>query len=152
MIVVSLLAGPLAAAEPAVRVAVVHGAELLPSESKALAELEKKIAKRNLGMVRFGDANPAESEAARKLMAREKTALPAEWQSLKVVVVLEVLPPSGEKPKRLTRGLGAVMMVRPPRVEPIYLERIDGTVETWLSSNLLDEWIAHAIAVATRTP
>lgn len=125
----------------AVRVVLVHGAPLLPSEAKAVAAVEKRA-----GAVSEADAS--EVAALRAYVAGTTPALPNAWRAAKAVIVIEVLAPSGEKPKRVSRGLGAIVVVRPPRAEPIYVERVDGRAEAPLMADTLADWIARAIKLA----
>lgn len=153
LLFVALSASPLPAAEPApVRIVIVHEGELLGSESKALAELEKKLSKKTV--VKLGDATPSETAAARACLGKVAPStpgpLPPEWLGAETVVVLEVLPPAGKKPNRITRGLGSVLVFRPPQPQPIYVEQVDGNADVALRADTLGEWLARAMAITAK--
>jgi hypothetical protein len=126
------------------RIAVVHSGELLTSESKGLAEIEKRLAKKKTA-VKLVQAAGAEASAARALVEGKPATLPEEWKAAQTVLVLEVLPPGGQKPKRLSRGVGSIAIVRPPALEPIYAERVSGESEGSLSSEAFSEWLARLL-------
>jgi hypothetical protein len=148
--VVALLGGTAWGAEP-VRIAVFHEGELLGSEAKTIAELEKQLDKRKAGPVKVGDATTAEVAVARAFLLAAPPApppMPDAWKSAPAVVVLHVLSPSGAKPNRVSRGLGGILLFRPPRVEPVFVERIDGNADAPLRGDGLADWLARAIALA----
>jgi hypothetical protein len=136
-------------APPGARLVLVHDGDLLASESKALAQLQKRLAKLQRGSGRLNEATPHEVAALRAYLAGVPTPIPEEWRGEKTVIVLEVLAPSGEKPTRTSRGLGALVVLRPPRNEPVYRERVDGRAEAPLDGDALADWIARATAVST---
>lgn len=125
----------------AVRVVLVHDAPLLPSEAKTVAAVEKRAGK-------VSEADASEAAALRAYVAGTTPSLPEAWRAATAVVVIEMLAPSGEKPKRVSRGLGAILVVRPPSMVPIYLERVEGRADAALTDTLAD-WIARAIKLAT---
>lgn len=126
-----------------VRLAIAHASELLPSEVKALAELEKALARRKLGTVQRADASAAEVAA----LAAAPTTLPEEWRGVDTVVLIEQLPPEGNKPKRRSRGIGQISVYHLPGLEPVWSERVEGSVEIGFPEPL-PGWIADAITVA----
>ena len=136
---------PLAAhaAEDGVRLVIRHEAPLLRSEDKALAVLEKELSRRRRGPVVRADATAAEVAATGT--APSPASLPAEWKA-GVVVVLQVLPPAGEAPKRISGGLGSVLVFRPPALEPVYAERVTGTSDISLGDARFASWLAEMIA------
>jgi hypothetical protein len=136
-------------APPAARLVLVHDGELLASESKALAQLHKRLAKLQPGSWRLNEASPHEVAALRAYLAGVPLPIPEEWRGEKTVIVLEVLAPSGEKPTRISSGLGALVVVRPPRNQPVYRERVDGRAQAPLDGDALADWIARATAVST---
>ena len=144
LLAVSLLALDARADPGALRIAVVHEAELLPSEAKAVAAAEKRLGKRQA--VTVADAGAAEVAFA---SAPSGTA-PAEWGGAGTVVVLYVLPPGGEKSKRVSRGVGSVLVFRPPQTEPVYAERVEGDVATPLRADVLERWLSDVVALAAR--
>jgi hypothetical protein len=131
------------AAEPVVRIAVVHEGELLGSEKKALAAIEKKLTARKL-TVRLGDASAGEAAA----MVGDPAAAPDEWRGVDVAVVLQILPPTGTKPSRISRGLGALVVYRPPSTAAVWRETVEGAVDVGMPTEQLEAWLASAIAVA----
>jgi hypothetical protein len=134
-----------ARAEPGpLRIAVVHEGELLPSEAKALAAVEKRLGKKR--PVTVADAGAAEVAFA----SGPSGAAPAEWQAVETVILLHVRPPGGDKGKRLSRGVGSVFVFRPPHAEPVYAERVDGEVETPMRAEVLEPWLSAIAALATR--
>lgn len=143
-LLVSLLAFDARADLGALRIAVVHEAELLSSEAKAIAAAEKRLGKKQ--PVTVADAGAAEIAFA---SAPSGTA-PAEWGGVETVIVLYVLPPGGEKGKRVSRGAGSVLVFRPPHAEPVYAERVDGDVATPLRADVLERWLADVVALAAR--
>jgi hypothetical protein len=135
-----VLLGADAAAD--LRVAIVHDEPLLGSESKALADLQKRLGKRKLGTVTLGDATPAEAS----YKSGEK--LPAEWSDGSTVIVLQVRPPRGKPPKRTSGGAGDLAVYRPPLAEPVYAERIEGEMVVIMTGEDLEKWIAGAVSLA----
>src|SRR5207248_6433814 len=105
------------------------------------------LARREPGAGRLIEADPSEAAALRAYLAGTPPPLPQPWRMSKTVIVIELLAPSGEKPKRLSRGLGAIVVLRPPRAEPIYLERVEGRADAPLTVDALAGWIASAIAL-----
>jgi hypothetical protein len=149
IVVLFLHAEPATAADRgALRLLVVASDERLPSEQKALAQLEKRLAKQWTGALWVQTADADELGAARELIAgtTPKTA-PTAWSGAEVVVILELLPPTGKKPKRITRGLGAIVVVRPPGLTPIFAQRIEGTADLSLAESRLQEWLARLVVI-----
>ena len=134
-ILLCLLASPRLFAD--VKIAVLHESELLGSEQKTLADLQKRL------KARLSDASPAEAAAAKAALANAPVTVPSEWRDSELQVVLEVLPPIGKKPKRLSGGLGSLVLFRDG--EAIFVERVDGNVETSLNAELLAKWIGSVL-------
>jgi hypothetical protein len=143
-----LLASLTARAEPALlRVAVVQADAPLGSEQKALTALEKQLAKgRPAGGLSFGVATAAEAA----LVAATPDALPEEWAGSATVVLLQVLPPRVSHGKRVSRGFGSLVVFRPPRVEPVYAERVEGELDTPRRAEDLGKWVSGAIGLGGR--
>ena len=131
-----------AAAEPGVRIAVLHASPLLKSESKALAALQKRLAK--TGPVTLVDADEAETQLVRSPSGE----LPKVWADAGTVVVIEILPPTGKAPRQRTTGVGSVLVYRPPQTEPVWAERIEGSLATPLAGDALGPWITAAMTLA----
>lgn len=143
---VALLVTLDARAEPeAVRLAVAHAGELLPSEAKSLAAAQKKLARR--ATVTVADASAAEVAFA---AAPSGQTLPAEWQGAATVVVLQVLPPSGDKGKRVSRGAGSVLVFRPPNGTPVYAERVEGDAALSLHPQTVAAWLEDMLVLGAR--
>lgn len=131
------------------RVVVVPQSELLPSESRALGTLKAQLFKRPPGAL--AEATPAEASFAAASFAGGTPALPREWLASQTVLVLQVLSPMGKKPSRVSRGLGAVVLFRPPQAQPVYRETIAGEAGSPLSSETLPGWIARAVALSAQS-
>lgn len=142
------------AANPAaaghVRVAVVFTDELLRSEQRALADLEKKLAR--TAAIDLGDATVDERALAAAHLASTPPAvppaLPPTWSAAETVLVLEILPPTGHKPGRISRGLGGVLLFRPPNPAPLYVERVAGELGHSLRDDGLATWLTTALSLA----
>lgn len=136
-----------AAAEPELRVVILSEGELLGSERRALAQLGKHVEQ----AVRIGDAEDAERAVARAWLAGAPgapPALPAEWKGAAAVVVLQLLPPRGKKPRRTSGGLGGTLVFRPGQDAPLYVERVEGPVGAPLDAESLGKWLAGAARLA----
>lgn len=141
---------PNPAAAGHIRVAVVFTDELLRSEQRALADLEKKLAR--AAAIDLGDATADERAlAAAHLASTPPTvppALPPTWSAAETVLILEILPPTGQKPGRISRGLGGVLLFRPPNPAPIYVERVAGELGHSLRDDGLATWLTTALSLA----
>ncbi|MBK9033017.1 MAG: hypothetical protein IPL61_17405 [Myxococcales bacterium] len=108
------------------RVVLIHGPELLGSEQKAVDRLRGGLA-RGRNSAALVDASPDEEAVARAWIDHAEPgtspALPAAWAAAPVVLVLELLPPIGEKPRRRSGGLGAWVAFRPPSTDPVIVQR-----------------------------
>ena len=138
-----------AGAPEGTRVVMLLGGELLTSERHALAELGRNIG----GAVEIGDASDAEravSSAWLKGPPAAPSAWPAAWKEAATIVVLQVLPPTGKKPKRRSSGLGGILVFRTGQVAPVYVERIEGPAGAPLDSEELGKWIAGAARLGAR--
>jgi hypothetical protein len=131
------------AAEPTVRLAVLHDGELLRSEARALAEASRQA--KGMAIARV-DATPAE----RAILDGASKVVPKEWAAMTVVVVLEIMAPTGKNPGRLSRGLGRVAMFRPPSLEPLWSESVEGPAWGALDGASLAKWIAVAAHVGAK--
>lgn len=134
-----------AAAAPGVRVVVRHEG-LLRSETRALDALVTALTRRKLGPVTRVDATPAE---AALFGGAPAAALPAEWGTGGVVVLLHVLPPTGGADARRSSGLGSVLVFRPPEVAPVYAERFEGAEGLSFGDSTLAGTLADLATVAT---
>jgi hypothetical protein len=154
-VAVTGMASPAAAAPAArgrVHVAVVSSGEMLGSERRSLARIESAIERTGKVDVGLGEATAGERAiAAAYLGAAPPAALPAlpsEWAASDTVIVLEVLPPVGTKPKRTSRGLGGVLVFRPTSAEPLFIERVDSQELGVSLDDALGEWLGTTVSVA----
>lgn len=139
-------------ADPAaatLRVVVVADGEMLGSETRALADLRSKLAKPPSSVV-LNNATPTEAAFFAAINTGGSPAIPPEWRPHQAVLVLQVLAPSGVKPKRVSRGLGTVLLFRPPSDRPVYREVIAGEAGTPLTNELLAEWFSRATTLAAK--
>lgn len=131
-----------------VRAAIVARGELLRSEQRALDGIKAALGRRV--SLELGDAT--DDERAFALAHLEEGAapapLPAAWSGFEAVIVLEVLAPRGVKPSRFSRGLGGVLVVRPPRAAPVFVERVTGEVGTSLGDDTLVASLGDVLALA----
>ncbi len=137
-----------AADRGALRLLIVSTEERLPSETKALAQLEKRLAKKWTGplWVQAGEAD--ELAAARALFSgAPPKAPPAAWTGAEIVVALELLPPVGKKPNRIARGVGSLVVVRPPSVEPVWSQRVEGDADQSIGDERYVEWLVRLVAL-----
>jgi hypothetical protein len=131
------------AGEADLRVVLLHFEELLGSEGKAVGELGRHIRRE----VQIGSAGDAESAVAKAWLdgtPGAPPAWPAEWKGASTVVVLQVLPPAGKKPKRTSRGIGGVLVFKAGRPVPVYVERVDAQLGWPIQAEPLGKWIAGA--------
>lgn len=136
------LAAPAAGAAPrGVRLAVVHDHPLLRSETRALAAAQKAVGKATKEPVTIADATPAEAA----MLSAAGTAPPDEWSAVETVVVLQLLPPKD----KVARGAGSLLVFRPPQLEPVYAERVQGSVPVILAGEDLGKWLSDALALVT---
>lgn len=140
--------------EPAgIRVIVLHEDELLGSESRTLATVQKQLSGKGPQPIQFSDASPAEKAVAAAWLSGQTPASaparPSEWQGVGAVVVLQVLPPQGKKPKRTSGGLGGRLVFRSPDPAPLYVERVEGKTGAALNVESLGRWLAGALRLAT---
>ena len=130
-----------------VRVAVVFGDELLKSEARAIAAATKKLAKSKNGTFDIGNATDAEKAVAAAYFGDSAPgAIPSEWAKTETIVVLNMLPPLGKKPKRHSQGLGNVLILRPPSTEPVFHEKVEGDAGNTISGEGLAKWIDGFVA------
>lgn len=138
---------PEASAKGRVRVSILARGELLRSEQRALDGLKTALARRVT--LELGEATEDERTfAVAHLDEAAAPSLPAAWSAFETVIVLEVLAPRGVKPSRFSRGLGGVLIVRPPRVAPIFVERVEGEVGTPLGDDTLPVSLRDALSLA----
>lgn len=151
LLVVVLVGSASAAPRGTLRLVIVPGGELLGSETRALTELRKKITKSWSGTVQAEDATPVENMAAQQLFVGPPplSELPPGWQSAELVVALQILPPVGDKGKRLSQGFGAFAILRPPSKQPIFLQRLEGKAELPLQSAGFATWLPSVISATT---
>lgn len=122
-------AGPIVESTPTTpgvaRVVLVHG-ELLGSEQKAIDRLRTALA-RGRTRAEVVDAGSEELAVARAWIDAAPPAtgpaLPAAWASAPIVLVVEVRPPIGVAPRRVSGGLGGWVGFRPPSTEPVLVQR-----------------------------
>lgn len=97
------------------RFVVAHdGPELLGSESRQLDALREGLAREHT----VDAADVTESEGA---WLSDGGALPESWARFETVVVLRVAEPRTlRRGRRMSRGLRAVHVLRPPSPEPVY--------------------------------
>lgn len=144
--VAAVVASPrlvLAAPRGVLRFAVLHSAELLPSEARAVGELRRKLERAWQATVRSDEPTPSEVAALRDLVDGKKPSSVAEWQGVERVLLLEVLAPRVEKGKRITRGMGAIALYRPSDGATLYSERVEGAAEVWLQGPTFGDWLAR---------
>ncbi len=135
-----------AAGPEGTRVVTLLGGELLGSERRALADLGKNIG----GAVEIGEGSDAERAVGETWLKGRPAAPPAwpsEWKDAATIVMLQVLPPGGKKPKRTSRGVAGILVFRAGKVSPVYVERIEGPVGAPLEAESLGKWIAAATRV-----
>ena len=145
-IVATIVASPstvLAAPRGVLRFAVLHSSELLPSEARAVSELKRKLERAWQGAVRADEPTANEAAALRELADGKKPGSLTEWQSTERVLLLEVVPPRVEKGKRITRGMGAIALLRPSDGATLYSERVEGAAEVWLQGPTFGDWLAR---------
>lgn len=144
------------AANPApprsVRVAVLRTGELLPSESRGLSALSKRLGRDARAGVAAGDASEEEKRVAAAWLGAVPPALPpplpATWVGQRLVAVIEVLPPLGNPPRRVSLGASSMLVFQPPAAVPVWVERVDrdkGNAARLLSEDL-GSWIAALLA------
>lgn len=122
-------AGPIVESTPTTpgvaRVVLVHG-ELLGSEQKAIDRLRAALT-RGRTRAEVVDAGSEELAVARAWIDAAQPAaapaLPAAWASAPIVLVVEVRPPVGIAPRRVSGGLGGWVGFRPPSTEPVLVQR-----------------------------
>jgi hypothetical protein len=138
-----------------VRVAILHTGELLRSESRAFAETEKSLINRRW-TVHLSDASAVEQRIAASWFTDPTNgsppALPPEWSQEDLVLVVQVLPPEGQKPNRISHGIGSILAFAPPRTAPFYLQLVEGDApgQTGAVDNFSD-WIVELSGVAPRS-
>lgn len=141
---------PAAPAAPA-RLVVLHDEELLPSEVRALAELEKKINGKGGKRIVVSDGGPAEKALAAAWLGAQAPAspppLPEAWKGADAVIVVQVLPPQGKKPAGVSNGVGARLVLRAGEAAPFFVERVDGKDGIGLYESFAT-WIEGALRVA----
>lgn len=145
-----LLPHPASAPTGSVRMVIVRGGELLGSEKRAIQDLTHALGKK-VGVLTVVGARPSGAEATAGLAVlgdATPARIPATWSAAQTVVILQLLPPSGAKPNRVSRGVGGIAVLRPPSATPIYVERVtgDGLGEP-LSADMAD-WIAGVATLA----
>lgn len=140
-----------------VRVAVIFLDEALGSETRAVTKLGKLLRKikykRKRIKVDIGTASDEETQAARALMDPTVTdatiPIPAIWLKSETVVVLRVLPPRVRKRKRkkrrISQGVGDIVVLRPPSGAPVYSEAMTGPEGPALDSQVLATWIGELV-------
>ena len=135
-----------------VRVAIVHEGELLKSEARAVAKLEKVLGKHKGIALDLGAASDEEKTAwqAYAGLAAPPEAVPAPWRSFETVVVLQVLAPREKRGKRYARGVGDVLILRPPSAQPVYRETGDGEYGASLSGEGLGQMIRGFLGFAAK--
>lgn len=135
-----------AADRGALRLLVVSTEERLPSETKALGQLEKRLGKRWTGPLWVQAAEADELAAARAIFSgAAPKAAPAAWSGAELVVALELLPPRGKRPNRITRGVGSLVVLRPPSVEPIWSQRVEGDADQAIGDERYGEWLVRLV-------
>ncbi|MBL9005215.1 MAG: hypothetical protein JNJ46_13260 [Myxococcales bacterium] len=134
------------------RVIVVHEGELLGSESRVIAALQKQLSTMSSRPLLLTEASPAEKAAAMPWLAASLPSIPAAWpepwKDAQTVVVLQVLAPRGKKPQRTSGGLGGRLVFRAPEKAPVYVERIEGTQGASLDAESLAKWLRGALKIA----
>jgi hypothetical protein len=143
------LPAPSLAAERVVRLVVQHEAPLLRSETRALAAMETALGRRKLGTIVRVEATPEEVAATGPAPV---AALPAAWSAAGVVVVLQILPPAGAADARISRGLGNVLIFRPPSVVPVFTERVAGSADLTFGDAAVEPWLADMIRAVAEAP
>ncbi len=133
-----------------VRVAIAFEIELLKSEARAIGEVKKKLAKNKDWTLSMSDAADDEKAAAAAYAKGEKpSAMPSGWADNETVIILSVANPLGKKPKRISQGVGSIVVVRPPSLEPVYLESIEGVKGDSgnpLDSEALAKWTSALVS------
>lgn len=133
----------------ALRIVVIADGELLGSETRALADLKGKLARQPNSAV-LNNASPAEAAFFAASNAGGSPELPPEWRPHQSVMVLQVLAPSGQKPKRVSRGLGTVLLFRMPLARPVYREVIAGEAGTPITNEVLAAWFSRALTLCAK--
>ena len=99
----------------------VHDHELLGSEAREFARMEKTVSSGGIKL----NAEPASAEERalidQVLGSKEPvTELPAGWYGYETVVALRLLPPRDLRSgKRASEGRGDALIFRAPRVQPV---------------------------------
>jgi hypothetical protein len=123
---------PAAASRSGILLIALHTDELLGSENKALDWLAGAIAKATNVTVTRADASD-----------RAVLTDPARWAAADAVVVVEVLPPTGKKPKRISSGVGDLLVVRDGQV--VASEQITGVLGDGLADPRLTDFLVGAV-------
>lgn len=131
------------------RVAFVHAGALLKSEATAIERIDRALQSRRRGALSIGEASADEMPAARALFAgAEAPAIPGSWRRVETIVALEILPPRGKEPRRVTSGLGSVVVLRMPDPAPIYSEQVTLREGAWLRADDLAPWLEALLELA----
>lgn len=107
-----------------VRIVPLSEHELLGSETRALAALERALDQRGFDAV-IAAPDEAEAGAARGWVSGSApTSLPEAWRTVETVVVVQVVHPLEQRSgRRLSRGIDAIVVLRPPSLEPVFRAR-----------------------------